>query len=120
MTCEKKQIDIWYNLLTEYFCCCNFVQFTVSVKKISSSELRILGPELMYGLLEQIGQALATRLIFRNSGLKYELKTTQSPHGAGNLSLRWTQLAKCNDCWAAMFYEMPLNFFLLYIFLDNF
>lgn len=42
VTCEKKQIDIWYNLLTEYFCCCNFVQFTVSVKKkIGSSELRI-------------------------------------------------------------------------------
>lgn len=33
VTCEKKQIDIWYNLLTEYFCCCNFVQFTVSVRK---------------------------------------------------------------------------------------
>lgn len=92
VTCEKKQIDIWYNLLTEYFCCCNFVQFTVSVKKkIGSSELRILGPELMYGLLEQIGQVLATRLIFRNSGLKYELKTTQRPHGPGNLSLRSKQ-----------------------------
>lgn len=55
----------------------------------------------MYGLLEQIGQALATRLImliFRNSGLKYELKTTQSPHGAGNLSLRSKQLSKYNNC----------------------
>lgn len=94
MTCEKKQIDIWYNLLTEYFCCCNFVQFTVSVKKKNgSSELRILGPELMYGLLEQIGQAQATRLIFHNSGLKYELKTTGThrPHGPGNLSLRLKQ-----------------------------
>lgn len=33
VTCEKKQIDIWYNLLTEYFCCCNFVHLLCLWKK---------------------------------------------------------------------------------------
>lgn len=62
----------------------------------------------MYGLLEQIGQALATRLTFRNSGLKYELKTTQRPQGAWNLSLRLKQLSKCNNCY----FMLCLGFFL--------